>query len=122
MKTTTKKKLTRYVFGFVLSLVLTLVAFGAVAGAVLPGIEQGWIVAFLLVLATAQLAVQLILFLHLGEEPSPKWNLLAFCFAVLIVGIVVGGSLWIMNHLNHNMGDYNVFEEENITPHASHTH
>jgi cytochrome o ubiquinol oxidase operon protein cyoD len=112
-----KKKLTAYVFGFALSLVLTLVAFGAVAGAVLPGIKVFWIVALLLVLATVQLGVQLILFLHLGDEPKPKWNLQAFCFAVLIVGIVVGGSLWIMNHLNHNMGHYNVFEEENITPH-----
>lgn len=116
-----KKKITSYVFGFALSLVLTLLAFGAVAGAVLPGIELGWIIALLLVLAALQLGVQLILFLHLGDEPKPKWNVQAFCFAVLIVGIVVGGSLWIMNHLKHQMEPYDVFEEENIAPHASHT-
>jgi cytochrome o ubiquinol oxidase subunit IV len=78
----------------------------------------------LVTLAILQLVVQLMLFLHLGDEPKPRWNLLAFLFAVLVVAIVVGGTLWIMYELSHPPGDastqkleeYNVFEEENIFP------
>ena len=29
--------------------------------------------------------------------------MLALAFGVLIVGLIIGGSLWIMDHLNHNM-------------------
>jgi cytochrome o ubiquinol oxidase subunit IV len=80
--------------------------------------------ALFVVLALLQLFVQLVFFLHLGKEASPRWNLLAFSFAAIVVVIVVGGTLWIMYDLDHNMQmqmnqEYNVFEEENIFPNAS---
>jgi cytochrome o ubiquinol oxidase operon protein cyoD len=28
---------------------------------------------------------------------------MALAFGVLIVALIIGGSLWIMDHLNHNM-------------------
>ena len=89
-----------YIVGFILSIVLTIVAFGAVM--------QQWFVPvntmfFIAGLAVLQLLVQLIMFLHLGSESKPYWNLSAFLFSVLIVFVVVVGSLWIMYNLNANM-------------------
>ncbi|MES2006501.1 MAG: cytochrome o ubiquinol oxidase subunit IV [Patescibacteria group bacterium] len=115
------KTLHAYILGFILSIGLTLFAFSMVqmhldSGHVAPSHEVA--IPALITLAIAQLLVQLILFLHLGREQKPRWNLIALCFALFVVTVVVGGSLWIMNHLHHeSMSDYNVFEEENIMPH-----
>lgn len=107
------KTLHAYILGFVLSIVLTLLAFWVTSSS----FETSIILVSLVSLAVGQLLVQLILFLHLGSEPKPKWNVLAFLFALFVVTVVVGGSLWIMNHLHHEEGEvYNVFEEENIPP------
>lgn len=57
----------------------------------------------LLPLAFVQAAVQLIFFLHVGQEKKPRWNLLFFGFMLLVVFLVVVCSLWIMYHLNYNM-------------------
>ena len=53
--------------------------------------------------AIAQMAVHLIFFLHLTTAPDNTNNILALAFGILIVTLVVGGSLWIMYNLNHNM-------------------
>ncbi len=116
-----------YTIGFVLSLVLTLAAPGLIwlHGAMHHAFPtHAMLVGLFVVLALLQLFVQLVFFLHLGREASPKWNLLAFSFAAVVVVIVVGGTLWIMHDLDHNMQmqmnqQYNVFEEENIFPDAS---
>ena len=42
-------------------------------------------------------------FLHLTTGPDNTNNALALAFCVLIVGIVIASSLWIMYHLNTNM-------------------
>jgi cytochrome o ubiquinol oxidase operon protein cyoD len=39
----------------------------------------------------------------LGRESKPRWKFIFLLFALLVVGIVVGGSLWIMNNLNYHM-------------------
>ena len=57
----------------------------------------------LVVLAIAQIGVHLVFFLHLTTAPDNTNNALALAFGVLIVTLVIGGSLWIMDHLNHNM-------------------
>jgi cytochrome o ubiquinol oxidase operon protein cyoD len=57
----------------------------------------------LAVLAVAQMGVQLVFFLHLTTAPDNTNNVLALAFGILIVALVIGGSLWIMAHLNHNM-------------------
>ncbi len=88
-----------YILGFCLSIVLTLAAFFLVIGQVLSG--WGLIVA-IAVLALAQLAVQLIFFLHLGTAANKKWNLVILIFTAFIVFIIVAGSLWIMYNLNYH--------------------
>ena len=88
-----------YVTGFILAILLTNAAFVLVASKSL----NGWgLAAALSVLAIAQLWVQLRFFLHLGRESKPRWNLLMFLFAVMVVVILVFGSLWIMNNLNYH--------------------
>jgi cytochrome o ubiquinol oxidase operon protein cyoD len=55
------------------------------------------------VLAIAQMGVHLVFFLHITTGPDNTNNVLALAFGVLIVILVVGGSIWIMEHLNQNM-------------------
>ena len=57
----------------------------------------------LIVFAIAQMGVHLVFFLHLTTGPDNTNNVMALAFGVLIVFLVIGGSLWIMDHLNHNM-------------------
>jgi cytochrome o ubiquinol oxidase operon protein cyoD len=54
-------------------------------------------------LAVAQMGVHLAFFLHITTGPDNTNNALALAFGVLIVGIVIAGSLWIMYHLDTNM-------------------
>lgn len=91
--------LTRYTIGFVLSLLLT---FAAYYYAVLGGSET-WFLPVLGILAITQMVVQLVFFLHLGEEVRPRYRLASFGFMLIILIIVVVGSLWVMVHLNQNM-------------------
>lgn len=89
----------RYTIGFVLSLVLTLAAYYYV---VLHGSEM-WLLVVLGTLALTQMIVQLVFFLHLGDEVGPRYKLASFLFMLLVLAIVVIGSLWIMANLNYNM-------------------
>lgn len=107
-----------YVLGFGLSLVLTLAAYILVVTDVFRG---GGLVAAILALAVVQFFVQVVLFLHLGREPNPKWNLQMFLFMLLVLLILVIGTLWIMYNLNyHTMPPHEVdkqlLEDEALKP------
>ena len=54
-------------------------------------------------LAVGQMGIHLVFFLHLTTAPDNTNNALALAFGVLICGIIVFGSVWIMAHLNHNL-------------------
>ena len=54
----------------------------------------------LVVLAIAQMGVHLVFFLHITTAPDNTNNVLALAFGVLIVVLIIGGSVWIMDHLN----------------------
>jgi cytochrome o ubiquinol oxidase operon protein cyoD len=89
-----------YLTGLGLAILLTATSF-FVAGTDLvwqPSIPVG-----LVVLAIAQMGVHLVFFLHITTGPDNTNNVLALAFGVLIVFLVMGGSLWIMANLNHNM-------------------
>lgn len=110
-----------YSIGYVLSLVLTLVAFllvGKHINSDEAGQSTGVLMLWISALAIAQLLIQLLFFLHLHQEKKPRWNLMAFQFMVLVVVIIVGGSLWIMHNLDYNMMPHEVenyiMEEEAI--------
>jgi cytochrome o ubiquinol oxidase subunit IV len=88
-----------YTVGFILSLFFTLVPYLMVT----RDVATGWIVpAALTVFAIAQVFVQLIFFLHLGQERKPRWHNITFGFMLMVIIIVIFGSLWIMNNLNYN--------------------
>ena len=89
-----------YLFGLILSALLTALAF------FFTGSDWLWgpsIPVALSVLAVAQIGVHLAFFLHLTTAPESVNNSLALAFGTLIVALVIGGTLWIMYHMNLNM-------------------
>ena len=57
----------------------------------------------LITFAIAQMGVHLVFFLHITTGPDNINNSMALAFGILIVFLLMGGSLWIMSHLNTNM-------------------
>lgn len=89
-----------YVIGFVWSVILTLTAYFMVVS---ERFSYTTVITAISILAVAQLLVQLVFFLHLGKESRPRWNAIVFSFMLLVIGIVVIGSIWVMNNLHYNM-------------------
>lgn len=89
-----------YVVGFVLSVILTGLAFWLVMSGVLAPQLTGLLVTLL---AIAQIVVHTVCFLHVNTRSEGGWTLLALVFTAIIVAIVILGSLWIMYHLHGNM-------------------
>jgi cytochrome o ubiquinol oxidase operon protein cyoD len=90
-----------YLIGLALAAGLTVASFWVASGTSLiytPGVPMA-----LAALAIGQMGVHLAFFLHLTTGPDNTNNALALAFGVLIVGIVIAGSLWIMYHLQMNM-------------------
>lgn len=94
------RQVANYIAGFASALILTLAAFWLVTSRVVDGV---WLVAALIGLAIVQLTVQLVFFLHVGNESRPRWNFTALIFMLIMLIVIVAGSLWIMNNLNYNM-------------------
>lgn len=90
-----------YLIGLALAAGLTVISFWVASGTSLiyvPGVAMA-----LAALAIGQMGVHLAFFLHITTGPDNTNNVLALAFGVLIVGIVIAGSLWIVYHLNANM-------------------
>jgi cytochrome o ubiquinol oxidase subunit IV len=93
-------RLIGYVVGLGLAILLTATSF-FVAGTDL--VWQPSIPVAIIVLAIAQMGVHLVFFLHITTGADNTNNVLALAFGILIVVLVIGGTLWIMANLNHNM-------------------
>ena len=93
-------RLVGYLVGLGLSILLTATSF-FVAGTDL--VWQPSIPVALTVLAIAQMGVHLVFFLHITTGPDNTNNVMALAFGLLIVFLVIGGTVWIMAHLNQNM-------------------
>jgi cytochrome o ubiquinol oxidase operon protein cyoD len=89
-----------YGLGFLLSVILTVIAFGAVMAG---GMPRGGIIATIFTAAVLQIVIHLHYFLHLDASSASRWNVLALIFTVMIIVLFVGGSLWIMWHLDYRM-------------------
>jgi cytochrome o ubiquinol oxidase operon protein cyoD len=90
-----------YLIGLALAAAFTVASFWVASGTSLiyvPGVPMA-----LAALAIGQMGVHLVFFLHITTGSDNTNNALALAFGVLIVGIVIAGSLWIMYHLNMNM-------------------
>ena len=93
-------RLVGYLVGLGFSILLTATSF-FVAGTDL--VWQPSIPVALTVLAIAQMGVHLVFFLHITTGSDNTNNVMALAFGLLIVFLVIGGTVWIMAHLNQNM-------------------
>jgi cytochrome o ubiquinol oxidase subunit IV len=89
-----------YVYGLVLAILLTVASFWAAHTELIYGPSVPVAIA---VFAVAQMGIHLVFFLHITTSPDNTNNVLALAFGLLIAGLVVFGSLWIMHHLNLNL-------------------
>lgn len=89
-----------YVVGFVLSLLLTFIAYSLVVTDSLP---YTVLIAAVVAAAVLQFIVQVYCFLHVGSDASTRERLFALCAVGFIICILVSGSLWIMFSLNGRM-------------------
>ena len=89
-----------YLVGIILASLLTLVSFTVARTTLVwtPSIPVA-----LFVLAVAQIGIHVVFFLHITSGPDSVNNVMALAFGVLIVTLLIGGSMFIMTHLNHNM-------------------
>lgn len=92
--------LTAYTKGFILSVVLTSIPFILVTRGMLSSMET---VVAIFGTGVAQILVHLYYFLHLNTSSKARWNLMAMLFALLIMILIVGGTIWIMYHLNYRL-------------------
>ena len=89
-----------YLTGFVLALILTIIPFALVWAGALPVMATLIVIA---IAAVAQMLVHMYYFLHLNLKTTPRENILALLFAVVLMCILVGGTLWIMFDLHNRM-------------------
>lgn len=92
--------LSRYVAGFVLSVIFTILAYLLLVTDAL----SGWNLVYVLsAMAVIQCGVQLVFFLDLTKGGKPRWRIGVFLFMLLVLFIVVVGSVLIMHSLNGRM-------------------
>jgi cytochrome o ubiquinol oxidase subunit IV len=87
-----------YLIGFLLAIALTLVPFGLVMSHASIGAPL-----IIAVFALAQIVVHVVYFLHVDRSEEQRWNLMALLFTAIVLGIILGGSIWIMHNLYVNM-------------------
>ena len=90
-----------YATGFILSVILTAIPFWLVMSGVIA--DKSLTTLIIAAFAAVQIVVHMIYFLHMSPTIEGGVNLAAMIFTILLVGIVLSGTLWVMYHLNHNM-------------------
>ncbi len=106
-----------YLIGFALSIILTLIAYFFVVEHVFSNHIIDYVLAALCIV---QVVIQLVFFLHLGNESKPYWNFIVFSFMLSVILILVIGSLWIMYNLNYRtMADMSDMQDN--PSHNTHT-
>lgn len=90
-----------YLIGFWLSVLLTAIPFYLVMSGVVQ--NKGTTGVLLVAMAAVQIVVHMVCFLHMNSKSESGWTMMSLIFTVIVVGIVLSGSLWVMYHLNANM-------------------
>ncbi len=101
-----------YATGFVLSALLTAIAFWLVMSQHIADTNTRIIV--LLALALVQIVVHMRYFLHMNGHSENGWNLMALIFTAILVFILLTGSTWIMYHLNRNLMPMTAAQSRNL--------
>jgi cytochrome o ubiquinol oxidase subunit IV len=89
-----------YAFGFFVCIVLTLASYFVKQEHLFSGPS---LFIALVLLGLVQAVIQLFLFLHIADEPKPRYNLVVFLFMLLVLTIIFFGTLWIMYNLNYRI-------------------
>lgn len=89
-----------YLTGFVLAVALTVVPFLIAMFNLLPAFPA---LALIAVLALIQMGVHLYFFLHLDFSESKRANMLSLAFAVVVIVLMAGGTIWILYNLHYRM-------------------
>jgi cytochrome o ubiquinol oxidase operon protein cyoD len=90
-----------YLIGFFLSVLLTAIPFYLVMSGIVENKQATGVL--LVAMAAVQIVVHMVFFLHMNGKAENGWTMMSLIFTVVIVGIVLSGSLWVMYHLNVNM-------------------
>ncbi|MDR0212855.1 MAG: cytochrome o ubiquinol oxidase subunit IV [Comamonas sp.] len=90
-----------YMWGFVLSIILTAIPFWLVMSNVIS--DRATAVMVLGGFAVVQILVHMVFFLHMNGKIEGGWTLLSTIFTVVFVAIGIAGTLWVMFHMNTNM-------------------
>lgn len=96
-----QKLLKSYIIGFILSVILALLAYFLVVKHALSN-EALYITLTAFVVLSVVVQVVFLFRLNMRTEDD-RWNFICFIFTLIIMAIVVSGSLWIMYNLNYYM-------------------
>src|SRR3546814_10075268 len=66
-------------------------------------LSAGATAAIIMGFAVVQIVVHMIFFLHMTPKAEGGWSLTSPVFTIIVLGIALAGSLWVMHHLNTNM-------------------
>lgn len=91
----------RYAYAYALAGALSIAVYALAVSSTFTDTVFAVIVLFA---AALQLYIQSRYFLHLDDKEVPRWRLLSYMFTWFTLLIIAVGSVWIMNHLNYNMG------------------
>ena len=89
-----------YATGFILAILLTILAFALVMSG---SLSRPAALFSITGAAVVQMLVHLHYFLQLDTSSSARWNVLALLFTLLIMILFVGGTIWIMYNLSYRM-------------------
>ncbi len=89
--------------GYVLSLILTLLSYFIIVEPEYFHWTSKATVIAILIFAFIQAVVQLFCFIHVWSEKETYWNFGVFASQASIIFVIIFFSIWIIDHLNHNM-------------------
>jgi len=89
-----------YLIGFAMAVILTVIPFAMVMSG---AFSKGVTVTVISVMAAVQMLVHMVYFLHMDRSPEQRSNVQVGLFSLLIIGIVIVGSLWVLHNMNVNM-------------------
>ncbi|WP_338338984.1 cytochrome o ubiquinol oxidase subunit IV [Xanthomonas euvesicatoria] len=89
-----------YLIGFVMAVTLTVIPFAMVMSG---AFSKGVTVIVISLMAAVQMLVHMVYFLHMDRSPEQRSNVQVGLFSLLIIGIVIVGSLWVLHNMNVNM-------------------
>lgn len=96
------KTLSSRIIGYLLSLILTLIAFLVTLN---PDFQSTIPITttLLLALALLQFIVQSICFLNVWEKEGPPWKLMIYVSTLSIAMVIIVFTIWIIHRLDYNM-------------------